>query len=389
MNEGGNRQYYYMRIYKSKTNRNKTLPTSCLHHFILPIIIIFALKCSLQSAEFHGSGEVEYRLFSIEEPKRHEVVFRQYWQFEFAVSNQLWRIRLKHGDHGNDYYCDGTNTYEINTNGTNVFAKILPTKYPHANGYPANVVWFAYCSDNYLNSAPTGQICSLAQEAHAYITAFDLPVRTDIDFIDRNYHIPRMCVQYSNGSVYGINVKNSSPVVTIFRYDGAFSNGFTNVLYYAHDYKRHGDLAIPINFRLQQFRPRIGAQSSNDVFVLYEYIGVLKNSDVGSLNISDRFRVQPNTFVDDYRAMKLNPPVEVVQYINPSNTWLPFIQGTLPYAIYNKSRIFQQATSESKGLRINALRGFVIAMFVGPLLFLFKWNSLRNLTIKNTTKNNY
>lgn len=357
-----------------------------LHPFIFGgLLIFFALTISLEAADFHGSGEVEYRLFSIEESNKHDIVFRQRWQFYFGVSNQLWRIRLKDESQGfiNDYYCDGTNTYEINNKGTNVLAKIIPTTYPHPNGYPANVVWFAYCSGNYLTSVTNRQICSLAQEPHAYITAFDLPVRTEIDFIDPNYNIPRLCVQYSNGSMYGVDVKKSPPVVTTYRYDGAFSNGFTNVIYFVQDYKRHGKLAIPINFRLQQFRPRIGAQSSNDVFALYEYNGILKTSEVGSSNVGDSFEVQPNTFVDDYRGMKLNPPVEVVQYYNPSNTWLPFIQGTLPYDFYNKSKKNQQATVENKSLRIKALRAFVIAMFAMPLLLFFNWNSLRNLVKKH------
>jgi len=338
------------------------------------------------AAEYHGMGYVDYRAFSSDTNQADHTIFKERWNFVFGASNDVWRIHLDDPENGMkvEYTYDGTNTYVIIPTGTNIAAQIFPTQYPPPNGFPAIVVWFAYCSGAYISSATNNLLCSLSQEAHPYVTAYGRPVRSELEFLDTALHIPRKCLEFSDGALYGIDVKKRPPVVLKHKFGGAFSNGFVEAAYSVGETTNAGGLTLPKTFQLQQFRPREGSSSSNDVFVLAEFSGSLQSVEVGALNIGDDVQIQHESLVDDYRGMKLDPPVELVQYFSPSKSWLPFSPGSMPYAEYEiRKRVQAAETPRSYSNRRAYVVAFLVALTVIPLIGIGVQRFFRRTSVDN------
>jgi hypothetical protein len=342
--------------------------TVCLY-----VLIVSPLTWTVSSAaaEYHGVGYVDYRAFSPDTNQADHTIFKERWNFVFGSSNDVWRIHLDDPENGMrvEYTYDGTNTYVIIPTGTNIAAQIFPTPYPPPNGFPAIVVWFAYCSGAYISSATNNLLCSLSQEARPYVTAYGRPVRSELKFLDTTLHIPRNCLEFSDGALYGIDVKKRPPVILGHKFGGVFGNGFVEAAYSVGETTNASGLTLPKTFRLQQFRPREGSSSSNDLFVLAEFSGSLQNVEVGAWNIGEDVQIQHRSFIDDYRGMKLDPPVELVQYFSPSKSWLPFSPGSMPYAEYEiRKRVQAAEAPRSYSNRRTCVVALLVALTVIPLI---------------------
>ncbi len=353
--------------------------------YVLTVSPLIWTASSAAAAEYHGAGYVDYRAFSPDTNQADRTIFKQRWNFVFGASNDLWRIRLDVPENGMkvEYSYDGTNTYVMIPSGTNMAAQILPTQYPPPNGFPAIVVWFAYCSGNYISCATNNLLCSLSQEAHPYVTAYGRPVRSELEYLDTTLHIPRRCLEFSDGALYGIDVTKRPPVILGHRFGGVFSNGFMEVAYNVGETTNAGGLTIPKLFQLQQFRPREGSTSTNDVFVLAEFDGCLQSVELGASNIGNGVQVQPNAFVDDYRGMKLDPPVELVQYFSPSSSWLPFSLGSMPYVQYEKSMVFQKAIVAQSRYKRASVGAVLVVLTAIPLIGIWARRFFRHTSVNN------
>ncbi|GEM_PF-7129679 len=326
-------------------------------------LCLLAFICQATAEEYSGSGVLDYKVFP--PTNADKTIYNARFKFNFFVSNGFWQIRSEklfpkeavsyvlaqydgkdifvktHFDDQAFHNAVGKlkpSDRGIGENSTNEAGQVLPGDFPRRGSDGIFEVWLAYCSTHYFKNAHGDHLRLLSPHPKPAMYLVDYSLPTSTSYLDTTLYLPSNCLQYSDGTIRDIALSNFIPGVTgraqSFIYTGCYSNGFLETQYTATEVTNVSSAMLPARFSLKQFKPNPTGTTSNDLILGCEHEGLLTEISYGHSEISPTMMIARNAAVDDFRSIRLRPPLESVVYQTPANAYLPMEPGSIPYQMY-------------------------------------------------------
>lgn len=345
-----------------------------------------AVQAPIAGFEYSGSGKISYTVF---DPATQDAFDRFPFSFQFDVHDASWKIkvvRLQTNDFSDlTVTFDGTNIvfrYNIRpkvfltTNSreklmttTNQLIEIHPSAVPKASFEPIVPIWLAYCSGQYFRSHQS--VPPIWDQNVPAIFDSSLAMRTEISFLNEDPPLLGLGRFFSDGTAYVIDSATATPTA-FMKYKAPWDKGFLAAEYSVTTTQQVNGVLLPHSFTFRAMRPGNTHSLSNTLAIGYEYKGDLDHVSFGNATLGLAEGMKPRATVFDFRTMKLDPPVQSVIYVAPSDKIEPMQPGSLPYTAY-----VQGLTAQPVGAPKIRVGFLVFMILITSVALLASFHSLR------------